>query len=104
MNATLEVDFTADAAYLRLSDALVKRTCEAAPGVLVDLDEYGVVVGIEILELDVYIPRAALIEKYHVRSEQLDVLEQIRPNVTSFITRQSGPTEANSTDGALVSA
>ena len=90
MNATLTVDLTADVAYLRLDDGEVARTCEVSPGVYVDLNEYDVVIGVEVLALDALIPYSELATKFHVRQDHLQVLEQIRPNVTSFVAHQSG--------------
>lgn len=90
MNATLTVDNTADVAYLRLDDGEVARTCEVSPGVYVDLNEFDVVIGVEVLALDALIPYSELVTKFHVRPEHLRSLEQIRPSVTSFVTHQSG--------------
>ena len=47
----LKVDRQADALYLSLSDELADRTEEVAPGILVDYDPQGRVVGIELLQL-----------------------------------------------------
>ena len=90
MNATLTVDLTADVAYLRLDDGEVARTCEVSPGVYVDLNEFDVVIGVEVLALDALIPYSELATKFHVRQDHLRVLEQNRPNVTSFVAHQSG--------------
>ena len=90
MNPTLTVDVTADVAYLRLDEGEVARTCEASPSVYVDLDKFDVVVGVEVLALDALIPYSELATKFHVRQEHLKFLEQIRPTVTSFVTRQPG--------------
>lgn len=98
MNPTLTVDFTADVAYLRLGDGEVARTCEVSPGVYVDLDPYDVVIGVEVLALDSLIPYSELTTKFHIRREHLAVLEQVRPNVTSFVARQPRPEQLS--DGA----
>ncbi|MGC8917692.1 MAG: DUF2283 domain-containing protein [Thermoanaerobaculum sp.] len=47
----LRVDEQADALYLALSDEPAFRTEEVAPGILVDYDSNGRVVGIEMLHL-----------------------------------------------------
>jgi len=47
----LKVDQQADALYLTLSDVPATNTGEVSPGVLVDYDEQGRVVGIEMLHL-----------------------------------------------------
>lgn len=88
MDPTLSVDFTADAAYLLLNDHEVVRTCEVAHGVQVDLDEYDMVAGVEVLDLDAVIPRSELIDRFHVRDEQLFILDSVRPSVSSFVSRQ----------------
>src|SRR5215207_7944560 len=98
---TLTVDFGADAAYLMLSDHHVVETCEVSTGVLVDLDEMRVVVGVEVLALDAFIPRDRLITEYHLRSEDLSVLDQIRPSVTTFVQRQAAPVASTSVDDVL---
>lgn len=45
----IDIDQSADAAYIRLSDKAVARTVELTDDVYVDLDDLGVAVGIEIL-------------------------------------------------------
>jgi len=47
----LKVDHEADALYLSLSDAPASESEEVAPGIIVDLDENGRVVGIEMLHV-----------------------------------------------------
>lgn len=47
----LKVDRQADVLYLTLSEAPASRTDEVSPGVLIDYDEQGRVVGIEMLYL-----------------------------------------------------
>ena len=89
MDPSLTVDFAADAAYLLLSDHEIARTCEVAPGVLVDLDGYGIVTGVEVIDLDAVIPYSELIDKFHVRADQLVTLDSVRPSVSSFVSRQS---------------
>ena len=48
----LNVDSDADTAYLRLRDADVLDSREVSPGIVLDFDADGVVVGIEILDLN----------------------------------------------------
>lgn len=85
--ARLTVDFEADAAYLQVSDKPVAETREAAPGIQVDLDQYGCAVGIEVLELSLEIPADEIIRKFHLRHDDMETLKRIRPDVTSFVTR-----------------
>ncbi|GIV58515.1 DUF2283 domain-containing protein [Rhodocaloribacter litoris] len=47
----LKVDQQADALYLTLSEAPAARSEEIAPGIVLDYDEQGRVVGIEMLYL-----------------------------------------------------
>ena len=47
----LQVDASADAAYLRFLDTEVIESEEVAPGIVLDFDEAGAVVGVEILGL-----------------------------------------------------
>ncbi len=47
----LKVDQQADALYLTMSDAPAERSEEVSPGIVVDYDEQGRVVGIEMLYL-----------------------------------------------------
>ncbi len=90
----ITVDCNADAAYLQVSDGTVVRTEEVAPGVLVDLDEYRMAVGVEVLELDVLLPVDLLIREYHVPRDAVEALGRVRPTVTSFVSRQAEVTTA----------
>jgi uncharacterized protein YuzE len=47
----IEIDETADTAYLRLSAIPVAQTREVAPGVMVDFDAKEQIVGVEVLGL-----------------------------------------------------
>ena len=47
----LKIDHEADALYLSLSDAPAAESEEVAPGIIVDYDELGRAVGIEMLHL-----------------------------------------------------
>ena len=47
----LKVDREADALYLTLRDGPASETEEVAPGIIIDYDEKGQVVGIEMLHL-----------------------------------------------------
>lgn len=53
MSATTTYDPEADAAYLRLApeDIAIAETREVAPGVILDLDVAGKLVGIEVLNV-----------------------------------------------------
>jgi len=56
----LKVDQEADALYLTLSDVSAAKSDEIAPGIIVDYDEQGHVVGIELLYLSKRAPEADL--------------------------------------------
>jgi uncharacterized protein YuzE len=47
----LEFDPIADAAYLEISDAEIESTRQIEPGIMVDYDAEGHIVGIEILSV-----------------------------------------------------
>ena len=47
----LRIDHKADALYLRLDDSKIVESEKVAPGVVLDFNEKGVVVGVEILDL-----------------------------------------------------
>ena len=53
-----KVDHEADALYLSLGDAQASESKEVAPGIIVDYDEKGQVVGIEMLHLSKRAPGA----------------------------------------------
>ena len=58
----LRVDRTADALYLRLNDSKVTGSQEVSPGVVLDFNERGQVVGVEILFLSQRAPKLNLRE------------------------------------------
>lgn len=95
MTHSLTVDFEANAAYLQLSDREVEETCQVTPGVLVDLDAFGMVVGVEVLDLDITLPLDKLQVKYHIPSDAIGALERIRPSVTNFVARHAGVSESS---------
>ncbi len=47
----LKIDKESDALYLRLDETVIVESEEVQPGVILDFDEHGKVVGIEILGL-----------------------------------------------------
>jgi uncharacterized protein YuzE len=54
----LKVDQRADALYLSLSEAPASRSEEVSPGIIVDYDEQGRAVGVEMLYLSKRAPDA----------------------------------------------
>jgi uncharacterized protein YuzE len=86
---SVKIDTEAGAAYLRLGRGQVERTVEFGEALYVDLDQFGVVVGIELLDLDTSLPLDELDARFHINASALDVLVQAiqwsapRRNVTS---------------------
>ncbi len=70
----VSIDSTANACYIRLSYLSVESTVELTADVLVDLDENGMVVGIETLRIQADIPIEELVSRFHVRSEIANLL------------------------------
>jgi uncharacterized protein YuzE len=56
----LKVDQKADALYLSLTDAPASRSEEVSPGIIVDYDQQGRVVGVEMLYLSKRAPGTGL--------------------------------------------
>ncbi len=81
----VSVDFDANAAYLRLTDAQVSSTRELSEDVLVDLDAFGLVIGVELLRLDAAIPFQRLIDDFHVHSDNVEKLRAIGPSLLGRI-------------------
>ena len=58
----LRVDEEADALYLRLDEAAITDSQEVAPGIILDYDAKGQVVGVEMLHLSKRAPKINLRE------------------------------------------
>lgn len=56
----LTIDPAADALYLTLGDADIVTTKQVAPGVMLDFDAEGRVVGVEMLSISTRAPQAEL--------------------------------------------
>jgi len=80
----LTVDRTNGLAFITLSDKAVHSTVEHSANILVDLDDMGMAVGIELLDLDALIPFDALNTRYHVASDKVDTLRVIQPTINKF--------------------
>jgi uncharacterized protein YuzE len=61
MSVNLHYDPETDAAYLRFSTQAVIESEEIAPGVVIDYDAEGRMVGMEVLEARAHLPPDALI-------------------------------------------
>ena len=95
----VHIDHEADAAYIELSQNKVVRTVEVTDAVLLDLDEFNVAVGVEVLELSAEIPFTRLHTEFHVHSEVVELLRLIRPSVAGFISVTSGTDSDTATSG-----
>ncbi|MEK6647818.1 MAG: DUF2283 domain-containing protein [Actinomycetota bacterium] len=96
MNIELKIDPSVNAAYIRLLSESVACSKAINDDVIVDLNEMGVVVGIEILDLDAEIPFGELTSNFHVHSETIEMLRKLRPSISGFMSLFSS-------DGASVS-
>lgn len=83
----ITVDTIANSAYIKLSEEGVRETSTVTDEVLVDLDQNGVVVGVEVLGLDARIPFTTLTEQYHVHSTVIALLQTIQPSVGGFVSK-----------------
>ncbi len=61
MTIRMHYDEATDAAYLRFSASPVVESEEVAPGVVLDFDATGRIVGMEVLEAQLHLPADALI-------------------------------------------
>ena len=66
------IDLTANSAYIRLLKKPVKTSKVVNDDIVIDLDELGLVVGIEILGLEAEIPFTELIRDFHVHSSTVE--------------------------------
>jgi len=87
---SIDVDQSMNAAYVALSTEPVAKTVELSDTVLVDLDEFGVAVGIELLDQHASLPLGELTERYHVRSDVVDLLRELRVSGASLVSFTSG--------------
>ena len=98
----LSVDHDAEVADIRLSDNRVEQTQEVNDAVMVDLDDMGVVVGIDILDLAAEIPYDRLVSEYHVYSDVVEALKLIQPSIQGFLL-STGPAGAAYTSSSRTS-
>ncbi|WP_435744864.1 DUF2283 domain-containing protein [Nocardioides sp. SYSU DS0663] len=90
MSIAIEVDAALHAAYIRLSDDEVARTVEFSDLIMVDLNEFGVAVGIELLDEGAVLPFTELVNDFHVHSDVVEILRLIRPSVSSYLKLTQG--------------
>lgn len=94
---SVSIDHIAGTGYLRFSGAQVVRTDEFDDATLVDLDEYGMVIGIEILDLGAQVPLDALLERYHITTQAAALLRAVRDHSQHRVTPTAVPA-GNSTE------
>ncbi|MCW1250644.1 DUF2283 domain-containing protein [Acaricomes phytoseiuli] len=71
------VDTEVNAAYLQLSDREVASTIEYSEELLIDLDGFGLIRGIELLDLEAAIPYEDLASNFHIHGNVLALFRDI---------------------------
>jgi uncharacterized protein YuzE len=84
------VDTALNAAYIQLSESGVASTVELNDEINIDLDEFGVAVGIEVLDERAPLPFTDLVDRFHVHSEVVELLRLIRPDVNTYLSFSLG--------------
>lgn len=90
MSIRITVDATLGCAYIELSKTDVARTIEFSEEILIDVDKFGVAVGIELLDEGTVLPFEELVDRFHVHSDVVELLRLIRPDVKSFLDMTTG--------------
>lgn len=90
MSITITVDTALNTAYIKLSDEPIARTVEFDELILVDVDQYDVAVGIELLDEGVALPFQELVTDFHVHTRVVELLRLIRPDVSSYLRLSAG--------------
>lgn len=96
----VEIDIQQDTAYVTLSRSEIVKTAEYSDSILVDLDEHGVAVGIEILGTGTKLPLSDLERQFHIHSSVAPILGHLLPSIETRIQAQAAPdsvTESRST-------
>lgn len=101
---SVSVDLEANAAYVAMSDEAVVATREASPEVLVDLDQFGMVVGVEFLRVDAEIPFERLTQDFHIHSDVVERLRDWRPSIATRLTAHAEGTTATKRSGKFLPA
>lgn len=74
---TVVHDVDSESFYVRLSDAAVYQTRRITVNVLVDLDEDGGVLGVEVLELGAHVPYHVLITQYNMSDFNVENIKRL---------------------------
>lgn len=93
MSIELTIDMSARVAYIRLVVGSIAMSKAINEDIVVDLDEYDRVLGIEILDLGAEIPFSELIANHHVPSETVELLRRLRPSISGFMSSFSSDRE-----------
>lgn len=86
----IDIDLIAEAVYFRLSENAVQESIEAQPDIIVDLDQHGVVVGVEMLRLGAVVPWDAVAQRFHIRSEVRAILDAVEATYVHGISLTQG--------------
>jgi uncharacterized protein YuzE len=70
----IEYDSEIDALYIRLQEKYVNRTVEIEEGLNIDIDEYGKLVGLEVLDAT---DRYSLADIFNISTENLILEEKL---------------------------
>lgn len=100
------VDLDADAAYILMTNRRVAESRVLGDGTVVDLDDMGIVVGVEVLALDARIPFQRLIEEFHVHTDDVEYLRLLQPTISYALLQHSsdGASYRNELKGSLIPA
>lgn len=82
---TVDYDASVGVCYVKLSDSAVHSTFEYSDDILVDLDPYGVAVGIEVLNPDAQFPLTDLCDALHIHSRDEGQLSRLLPSLSHFM-------------------
>ncbi|WP_018296342.1 DUF2283 domain-containing protein [Corynebacterium lubricantis] len=89
MTPSISVNVTEELAYIQLSSAEVNRTIEITPSVMADLDEWDVVVGIELLDFAATTSARDIASSAHLKEGDEQAVDALLKNL-SRIHLQSG--------------
>lgn len=92
----ITVDESVGACYITLSDDPVTETFEYSADILVDLNEYDVAVGIEVLDMAARFPLSDLQRELHIHSGDESYLADLLPTL-AYSLRFSAASAPDST-------
>ncbi|MBZ5735635.1 DUF2283 domain-containing protein [Nocardioides sp. TRM66260-LWL] len=76
----ISIDSVVNAAYIRLRDGEVCESVSLDDLTVVDVDEFGVALGIELLDQAAEIPFNELLSRFHVHTDVVDLLRALGPS------------------------